>query len=773
MRHTSMAWLMVGLALPTGETVAAPAPRLEMTQTGLALIDSSSGKPIASELKSFLSEPLVGPPLNMGEKKDLSTPSILSDAMGSEWRIGRWEETPFALIEGKRVAREGEDEILSALDVLTFQVDLGIPIGDLRILGTGGLSAVDQTSGSYMWIAVVDPKSGEGVVAGWLTGERGSGVFIPSVFEGKLYLKSRLEYGQPRLKKGASEAIESLVVGRFDDARLGLEAYADAVAKKLSIRLLPQPCGYCTWYHAGSSSASRISALSTFAARELKPFGFSVVQIDDGWQAGEPSNGPRKNFTTHRASGPFPGGMKETADHIASLSLTPGLWFMPFAGTWNDPFFADKQDWFAKNKEGKPFETNWGGTPLDMTHPAAQSFVRENVRRMTRDWGYKYLKMDGLFMGSATEITYVNDAYRDDHIGDTTLYDPEKSHVEALRTGLRIVRESAGDDVFLLGCCAPQNMRSYGGAFGLVDAMRIGPDNGATVEHLLIGPRYGSRNYFLHGRVWWNDPDPVYVRRSLSLAQSELICSWAGVTGQLTIASDELERLPAERLNVLRRIMPSHGHPSRPVDLFERDLPRIWVVPGSGVLADQTIVGLFNWEGEPVAMDESLGRLGLDSKADYASFEFWSGDSKGAVRDRLKVSLAGIGTSTSVSEEKSTGRLERCCAVLALRPLADYPRVLSTSRHVSQGRVDLLSEDWIESTKTLSGTSLVVGNDPYEIRLAFRGEQSWKIEKVEVNEEAKQAGVEIKQGELQPGLLRVLITSPTSSEIRWKVHFER
>ncbi len=772
MRLATLVWLIVGLPLLSGKATAESNVRLETTQAGLSLIDSSTDKPIALGMKSYLADPWTGLTINAGEKRSLQEATLLRDPAGSEWRISSWEETPFALIEGKRATRKDEDETLSAVDVLTFQVDLGVPASEVRILGTGGLSAVDRTTGSYMWIAVVDPKSGQGVVAGWLTGERGSGVFIPSVVDGKLYLKARLEYGKTRLKKGSSETLESLVIGRFDDARLGLEAYADAVAKKLAIRLPPQPCGYCTWYHAGSSSGSRIAALSTFASRELKPFGFSVVQIDDGWQAGEPSNGPRKNFTTHRANGPFPKGMKETADHITSVALTPGLWFMPFAGTWNDPFFADKQHWFARNESGKPFETNWGGTPLDMTNPEAQAFVRENVRRMTRDWGYKYLKMDGLFMGSATEITYVNDAYRDDHIGNTTLHDPEKSHLEALRTGLRIVRESAGEEVFLLGCCAPQNMRSYGGAFGLVDAMRIGPDNGATVENLLIGPRYGSRNYFLHGRVWWNDPDPVYVRRSLSLAQSELICSWAGVTGQLTIASDELERLPAERLNVLRRIMPSHGQHSRPVDLFERDLPRIWVVPGSGVLADQTIVGLFNWEGESAELEVAMARLGLDSATDYASFEFWSGEAKGAIRDQLKSTLAGIGHSTSVSEEKSTGRIDRCCAVLALRPLTSHPRVLSTSRHVSQGRIDLLAEDWDESTKTLSGTSRVVGNDPYEIRLAFRGEQGWKINKVDMDDETKQAGAVIKQGEVEAGLLRVLITSPASREVRWRVQFE-
>ena len=66
------------------------------------------------------------------------------------------------------------------------------------------------------------------------------------------------------------------------------------------------------------------------------------------------------------------------------------------------------------------------------------------------------------------------------------LHDPDKTNIEAFRSGLKLVREAAGKDVFLLGCCASQNMRSYGGAFGLVDAMRVGPDNGGG--KLEIGP---------------------------------------------------------------------------------------------------------------------------------------------------------------------------------------------------------------------------------------------------------------------------------------------
>jgi alpha-galactosidase len=175
---------------------------------------------------------------------------------------------------------------------------------------------------------------------------------------------------------------------------------------------------------------------------------------------------------------------------------------MPFAGTHYDPHFKDHQDWFVKDESGKPYETKWGGTCLDLTNPEVQEYVRSVADRIVNDWGFRYLKMDGLWTGTGTPLRYVNSGYTDDGIGDAVFHDPAKTNIEAYRDGLKMVRETVGRKTFLLGCNGPQNMRSYGGAMGLVDAMRVGPDNGSDWNKLLRGPEFGSRHYFLHGRVW-------------------------------------------------------------------------------------------------------------------------------------------------------------------------------------------------------------------------------------------------------------------------------
>ena len=114
-----------------------------------------------------------------------------------------------------------------------------------------------------------------------------------------------------------------LLVGFFADARLGLEAYADAAREYYDIQLPPQPSVYCTWYHAGSSDEKQIRRQTDFAAEHLKPFGFSVIQIDDKWQDGVSKDGPRRIFTRHRPDGPYPSGMKATADYIKCAASRP------------------------------------------------------------------------------------------------------------------------------------------------------------------------------------------------------------------------------------------------------------------------------------------------------------------------------------------------------------------------------------------------------------------------------------------------------------------
>lgn len=666
---------------------------------------------------------------------------------------------PFVLIRGVLTNPTLDPITLNKVSLASMRIDLGRAAGDLKTFGTGGLKSPDTNSGSYAWEAIVDPETRRGVVGAWLTHDRASGVLFTPVENDQVGLQAQAQYGRLRLEGGASAQTETLAVGFFQDARLGLETWADTIARVYSIHLPKQPTGYCTWYsekHGGSSNEKSLRELADFAATNLKPYGFNLVQIDDGWQSGDSQkNGPNKNFTRHNPNGPYPGGMKATADHIRDLGMTAGIWFMPFAGTYNDPWFKDHQDWFVKHADGTPYNTDWGGTCMDMTHPGARQYLSNYVQRITRDWGYHYIKIDGLYTGTGTQQVYVNDVYREDGMGDAVFSDPHKSNIEAFRSGLKLVRQAADPATFILGCCVPQNMRSYGGAFGLVDAMRIGPDNSGSWKGWYgPSPIFGTRNYFLNGRVWYNDPDPGYARAAIGLEQVKLIFSWMAISGGLNTSSDWMPELTTERLEVLKRTMPSHGLFARPVDLFENEPARMWLLTDKRQSARRDVVAMYNWRDTQAVVNVSLPRIGLPAGDDYVAFDFWANVLLPNIRGRLQCAVPADS-----------------CRILAMRPVSDHPQLISTSRHVTQGMVDVTEEKWSSLGKTLSARSQVVGADPYELRIVAAGKgAAWNIKSVELPVADQYAGV--TAGFQQTGdLVRITIRSPDSRSVAWKARF--
>jgi len=681
----------------------------------------------------------------------------LAYADGRVDRISLYEDVDFLFIQPTMANKSDEEINVEKVDLVEATLELGKPVESLVALGTAGLTGIDEHPGSYMFLSIADPETRNGVVGAWLSSDRGSGIVFSGADEGKATLSARIDYGRLRIKPGKTAHGEIFIIGHFEDVRLGLEKYADLVAEYNDIKLLPQLDGYCTWYsrpHGGASDEERIIELSEFAARELKPYGFDFVQIDDKWQEGKRRNGPANVFDRVNPDGPYKGGMKPVADKIVDMGLVAGIWWMPFAGDHEDPFFADKLHWFTKKPDGSPYHARWGGTALDMTNPEAMDYVAFLANRMANEWGYKYFKMDGMWMGTSTCLLYVNNGYKDDDLGTPKVHNPDMTPIEAHRAGLKRVREAAGRDVFFLGCCVSQNMRSFGGSFGTVDAMRVGPDNGSSWKGLVRGPWHGSNRYFLHRRVWYNDPDPIYVRGSMPIEHAQLITTWVAISGQLRVSSEWFAELPEDRIDLLRRTMPSHDKFARPVDLLETDSAKIWLLQDDSSGVQRNVIGLYNWsESEPDPIEYSMAKLGLDPEKKYVGFDYWN--------DRFVPPFSK--TLSAVLQPGS-------CLALSLRECEDDPVVVSTSRHITQGIVDILEEEWNAGKGVLSGRSELVANDPYEIRIVVpTGDVSWKLGAFKVG--ARKAKV-VSKSQNGP-IIRVKIVATESGEVDWSAQFEK
>jgi hypothetical protein len=703
---------------------------------------------------------------------------IVVPQIGGESSLELYQALPFLLVRGavrgfEQATTPGDIDVTNFVPA-TFTLNLDKPASELKTLGTGGLLAPDKNPGSYLFLTCADPATRRGVVAGWLTQDRGSGVFFSDVKDSKVNFRAQIDYGRLRIPAGKSAALETLAIGCFDDARLGEEQYADAIRRQYHIQLRPPSAVYCSWYaekHGMAGDEKSTVELAKFAAKELKPFGFGVVQIDDEWQDGPKPNGPRRGFDRARPDGPYRNGIAPVAAAVDQEGLTFGLWWLPFARNFQDPEYKDRQDWFVKRDNGKPYDTAWGGTCLDLTRPDVQAQLA-HIAKLYRSWGVKYYKMDGLWTGAACEQIYVNDGYKEDHFGNNQpFHDPLISNIEAYRNGLKLLRKNAGDDVFFSGCCISQNMRELA-AVGLVDSMRIGPDYNADGNGMKTGPIRGSRLYFLNGRVWWNDPDPAKVRASgatssadnaatgaVTLEGARLGASWVAIAGQFFLISDWLPDLPSDRLDILKRTMLTHQAAARPVDYFDSSLPTTWLVTTTNGTVRRDVIGLFNQEATELKVQETCARLGLDPAQPYFAFDFW-----------------GNAPVPTFSGAFQTTVPPRSCRVIAVRPASDHPVLVSTSRHVTQGIVDVSGEKWNRSRRTLSGISAVVGKDPYELRIAGLngGGRKWKLAAATISPKDMAAGISIAATPVaagEDGWQRIVLNAPQSGAVQWTLTF--
>jgi hypothetical protein len=331
----------------------------------------------------------------------------------------------------------------------------------------------------------------------------------------------------------------------YDSAGDGLSALRALFAPAADVdqqrfASLTVPAGWCSWYelYGGVTEADVLANLAVAAATFDRRY-FRLVQLDDGYQ---------KATGDWDTNAKFPRGHRALTDQIHAKGFKAGLWVAPFAVTDASGVPAAHPEWLLQ-KDGQPIvwdtRADWGGKvySLDGAHPGVQDWLTQLGRRVAQDWGYDYLKIDFLLWATAGDA----------HHGSLT-------HAEAYREGLRAIRAGLGADAFLLGCGAPLQH-----AAGLVDGMRIGTDVDPSWTGLQPPARAAALRSFYHRGAWLNDPDCLVVRAPLSDGEAG---AWAAVTalsGGLTLFSDNLPKLSADRLRLLQRTIPVAAAAGRPV----------------------------------------------------------------------------------------------------------------------------------------------------------------------------------------------------------------
>jgi hypothetical protein len=180
--------------------------------------------------------------------------------------------------------------------------------------------------------------------------------------------------------------------------------------------------------------------------------------------------------------------------------------------------------------------------------------------------------------------------------------------------------------------------------------------------------------------MWQNDPDCVLVRRrddesALVLNEMRTMVSIIGLSGGAVLSSDNLPSIRRGRLKYLKQILPPTGRAARAIDLFENELPRLFVLPIDAEWAigpdrhPPLVVGAINWSEKTKQTSIELQELGLDPRREYHVYNYWHRRYLGVVRGRIQISR---------HQPHET-------RVLLFKPVSDSVELLTSTFHLAQG----------------------------------------------------------------------------------------
>jgi alpha-galactosidase len=227
-----------------------------------------------------------------------------------------------------------------------------------------------------------------------------------------------------------------------------------------------------------------------------------------------------------------------------------------------------------------------------------------------------------------------------------------------------------------MACIAP-----VGATVGLFEACRIGPDVAPAwrmpwPDAPLCAP--GTENalrtvigrYWMHGNIWLNDPDCLLVRDSetaLTLDETRFLSTVIALSGGMVFLSDDLSRLPPERIHIASLLLPPYGRAAVPLDMMERFPPSVLRLEVERPFERWWLQGVLNWS---------------DSSADVVAP---LPDEPVHVFDLWEERYFGVQQGQFTFERMAP----HSAKLLALRPARGEPQVVSSTFHFSQGAVEI------------------------------------------------------------------------------------
>ncbi|MFZ1160433.1 MAG: PKD domain-containing protein, partial [Candidatus Sulfotelmatobacter sp.] len=329
----------------------------------------------------------------------------------------------------------------------------------------------------------------------------------------------------------------------------------------------------------------------------------------------------RGEYSTPNATH-FPNGLATLEYEVRGLGLVPAIWTAPFEVSERAWVYENHPDWLVKNAQGQPIHAGTVARNkdqlfvLDTTNPGAQEYLRKTYSTLVNDWGIRYIKMD----------------FMDDSGIEGYYYAPNTTALEAQRIGLKIIRETVGDSVYL-----DKDGSVMLNPVGYVDYGRTSQDTGHTFGASKDAAPGIAARYYMNRNFFVADPDAFTVStqtvadqtwhggtKPATLDEARVSIALAAVSGGMFEIGDDLPSLSKapERLALIQNQdliqMVRLGRASVPLDLMsfaaEDGQPSIFFLKEED---RQSILTVFNWTDKEIDRAIDLATTGLPATGQY------------------------------------------------------------------------------------------------------------------------------------------------------------
>ncbi|MFE0255848.1 alpha-galactosidase D [Streptomyces sp. NPDC059010] len=386
-------------------------------------------------------------------------------------------------------------------------------------------------------------------------------------------------------------------------------------------------------------SEANVTRQTDAMAAKLKKYGYEYVNIDAGWWM-DWSWKPRYDEYGRQKADPerFPSGMKAVADRIHAKGLKAGI-YLP-VGLEKGAYGGGKTP--IRNADGCTTgdivhddlrTTNgWDSAyKIDFSGPCAQKYI-DSQAQLFADWGYDFLKLDGVGPGSSKS----GDNYN--NVADVAAWQ------KAIRTAARPIHLELS---WSLDYGHVEDWKKYSNGWRIDTDVECYCNTLVSWENSVDDRWDDAPAWTGHaGPGGWNDLDSLNVGNGemdgLTKAERQSYATlWATAKSPL-FTGDDLTRLDSYGLSLLTNreviaINQSSAPPAEPVTAS--DPQQVWAAKNP----DGTYtVALFNLSDAPAAVTANWPTLGFKGKASVR--DAWNRENLGTHTDRITQALPAHGS---------------------------------------------------------------------------------------------------------------------------------